>query len=56
MERVSSWTGEAATSRAEWTIDVRSTVQFDVACTLVVALFALLHRGPEAVKWPLVTG
>jgi hypothetical protein len=47
---------EAATSRAKWTIDVRSTVQFVVVCALVVALFALLHRGPEAAKWPLVQG
>jgi hypothetical protein len=47
-------TVEAAASRAKWTIDVRSTLQFIVACALVVALFALLHRG--TVKWPLVQG
>ena len=49
-------TGEAATSRVKWTIDVRGTVLFVVACALIVALFALLHRGPEATKWPLVQG
>jgi hypothetical protein len=49
-------TGEAATSRAKWTMDVRSTVQAALVGALVVFLFALLHQGPEAVKWPLVQG
>lgn len=37
-------------------MDVRSTVQVALVGALVVALFALLHRGPEAVKWALVQG
>jgi hypothetical protein len=49
-------TREAATSRAKWTMDVRSTVQVAVVCALVVSLFALLRRGPDAMKWPLVQG
>jgi hypothetical protein len=55
--RFSVQTGEATTRRGKWTIDVRSTVQSAVACALVVALLALLHRSQgEAVKWPLVQG
>jgi hypothetical protein len=49
-------TSEAETSRAKWTIDVRSMVQVSVVGALLVFLFSLLHRGPEAVKWPLVQG
>jgi hypothetical protein len=49
-------TGEAVTSRAKWTMDVRSTVQLALVGALVVFLFALLHQGPEAVKWALVQG
>jgi hypothetical protein len=49
-------TGEAATSRAKWTMDVHVTVQVALVGALVVFLFALLHRGPEAVEWPLVQG
>jgi hypothetical protein len=37
-------------------MDVRSTVQVALVGALVVFLFALLHQGPEAVKWPLVQG
>ena len=37
-------------------MDVRGTVQVALVGALVVFLFALLHRGPEAVKWPLVQG
>src|SRR5258708_39344574 len=50
-------TGEATTPRGKWTIDLRSTVQFAVACALVITLLALLRRGPgEAAEWPLVQG
>jgi len=50
-------TGEATTRRAKWTIDVRSTVQFAVACALVVALLALLRRDQgETAEWPVVQG
>lgn len=48
---------EAATRRGRWTIDVRGTVLFAIACVLVVALVALLHRGTgEPVRWPQVQG
>jgi hypothetical protein len=30
--------------------------QFAAACAVVAALFALVHRGPQAMKWPLVQG
>ena len=49
-------TDESVSSRVKWTIDVRGTSQFILTCALLVALFALLHRRPEAAKWPLVQG
>jgi len=44
------------TDRVEWTIDVRATALFVIASVLVVALFALLHRGSEEMQWSLVRG
>lgn len=44
------------TSRVKWTIDVRATVLFVLACVLVVGSFALLRGGPDAAEWPLVQG
>ena len=50
-------TREATTHRAQWTIDVNSMVQFAVVCALVVALLALLRRGPGgAAEWPMLQG
>jgi hypothetical protein len=49
-------TNEGATSLVKWTMDPRGIGQLVVACALVVALFALLHRLPQAAKWPLVQG
>ena len=48
--------GEPPTSRVKWTIDLRGIAQVALACALVFASFALLHRRPEAAKWPLVQG
>lgn len=47
---------EATSSRAKLTIDMRSTGLFTVMCVLVFVSLALLHRGTEPVKWPLVQG
>ena len=52
----SSRTGEAATGRARWTLDVRGILQFVIACGLVVFLFALLQRGQTGVGWPTAHG
>jgi hypothetical protein len=42
--------------RGKWTIDTRSTALYAIAWTLVIVLFAFLHRGRRDVKWPLVQG
>jgi len=53
----SAQSGEGTTRHGKWTVDVSSTVQFAVACALLVALLALLRLGQrEAVKWPRVQG
>jgi hypothetical protein len=44
------------TDHVEWTIDVRATALLVIASVLVVALFALLHRGSGEMKWSLVPG
>ena len=47
---------KAMTRRAEWATSTSRTAQFAIACALVAVLFALLHRGPGEVAWPLVQG
>jgi hypothetical protein len=42
--------------RGKWTMDTRSTALYALAWTLVIVLFAFLHRRRRDVKWPLVQG
>jgi hypothetical protein len=44
------------TRRAKWTAGMRRTAQFAIGCALVAVLFALSHRGPREVPWPVVQG
>lgn len=57
MEQMNSpQASQSTVHRGQWTIDMRTTALYAIACALVVGVFALLLRGPGEAKWLLAQG